>query len=151
MNKMPKKQVIQLVAVLAVVAGIFLIAHEAKAPAETLPVTTSATNLPRIDPASIGKIINDPASGKEFVYNQLIVEFYSSASEKDSLAIIAAAGGKMLQRFTQAPLFLVQVTDSGDGSNTRKAVLTLKANSSVKSVGLNYLTTLSTTTKAAPK
>lgn len=144
MNKISKKQTIQLAAVIVVIVGIFLIAHEAKAPAELNSVTPSTTNLPQIDPASIGKIIKDPVSGKEFMSNQLIVEFKPEVSEQDSLAIIAAAGGKMLQRFTQAPLFLVQVTDSGDGSNTRKAVLSLRTNASVKSVDLNYLTTLPT-------
>ncbi len=151
MNKMSKKQVIQLAAVLAVIAGIFFIAHEAKAPAETTTGSVNATNLPQIDPASIGKIIKDPSTGKEFMSNQLIVEFQPTVSEQDSLAIIAAVKGKMLQRFTQAPLFLVQVTDGGDGSNTRKAVTTLKANASVKSVDLNYLTTLPTSNKTLPK
>lgn len=144
---MNKKQILQLGGVLVVVVGVFFIAHEAKAPVDLNAVTPSATNLPQIDPASIGKVIKDPASGKEFMSNQLIVEFQASVSEQDSLAIIAAAGGKMLQRFTQAPLFLVQVTDGGDGSNTRKAVTALKANASVKSVDLNYLTTLPTPAK----
>ena len=144
---MNKKQILQLGGVLVVVVGVFFIAHEAKAPVDLNAVTPSATNLPQIDPASIGKVIKDPASGKEFMSNQLIVEFQASVSEQDSLAIIAAAGGKMLQRFTQAPLFLVQVTDGGDGSNTRKSVTALKANASVKSVDLNYLTTLPTPAK----
>ncbi len=151
MNKLSKKQVIQVVVVLAVIAGIFMIAHEAKAPSETTTGSMNATNLPEIDPASIGKIIKDPSTGKEFMSNQLIVLFQPSVSEQESLAIIAAAGGKMLQRFTQAPLFLVQVTDEGDGNNARKAVTTLKANASVKSVDLNYLTTMPTPTKTAPK
>ena len=151
MNKISKKQTIQLTAVIVVVVGIFLIAHEAKAPVETTVGTPSAANLPQIDPASIGKIIKDPSTGKEFMSNQLIVEFKPEVSEQDSLSIIAAAGGEMLQRFTKAPLFLVQVVDSGDGSNTRKAVLSLNANASVKSVDLNYLTTLPTPAKTAPK
>ena len=147
MNKMSKKQIIQLAAVFAVVAGIFFVAHEAKAPVETLSGNASPTNIPKIDPASIGKIIKDPVSGKEFMSNQLIVEFQPSVSEQDSLAIIATVGGKMRERFTQAPLFLVQITDSGDGSNTEKAVTQLKANASVKSANLNYLTTLPTPSK----
>ena len=75
MNKISKKQTIQLTAVIVVVVGIFLIAHEAKAPVETTVGTPSAANLPQIDPASIGKIIKDPSTGKEFMSNQLIVEF----------------------------------------------------------------------------
>ncbi len=151
MKKMSKKHMLQVGAVLIVIVGVFLIAHEAKAPSELNSGTPSATNLPQIDPASIGKVIKDPATGKEFMSNQLIVEFQPTVSEQDSLAIIAAAQGKMLQRFTQAPLFLVQVNDSGDGSGTRKAVLALKANASVKNVDLNYLTTLPTSTKTVPK
>lgn len=148
---MSKKQMFQLGAILVVVLGVFLIAHEAKAPSETTPATSSATNLPQRDSASIGKVIKDPASGKEFMSNEIIVEFQPEISEADSLSIISDAGGKMEKRFTLAPIFLVQVKDPGDGSVTRKVATTLRANQSVKSADLNYLTTLPTPTKTAPK
>ncbi len=143
-----KRLILRIAAVIAIIIAIFLIAREAKAPEQTPPAgqgALPANNVPVVDPASIGKIIKEVGTGKEYMSNQVIVEFIPNESEADALAIIASVDGKMLQRFTKAPLFLIQVIDKGDGSGARKAVEKLKTNSSVKSAGLNYLTTIDTT------
>lgn len=84
--------------------------------------------------------VNDAVTGKSFVSNQIIVEFKSGVSEQDSLDIIDAAGGKMLQRFTQAPLFLIEVEDSGDGKFVKNIILEFSGNPKIKSAQPNYLT-----------
>lgn len=96
---------------------------------------------PQIDPKTIGKVVKDAATGKDFISNQIIVEFNTDVTEETALAVIASVGGKMEQRFTAVPLFLVRVDDSGDGSVARTAVKKLEADPRVKRADLNFLTT----------
>jgi hypothetical protein len=95
---------------------------------------------PAIDPKTIGKVVKDPATGKDFMSNQLIIEFNPSVSEEESLRVIADQGGVMEQRFTAAPLFLVRINDAGDGSATRAALKKFAADARVKHADLNFLT-----------
>lgn len=107
-----------------------------------LPPEVAALN----DPESVSAIIKEAGTGREYISNQLIVEFESTVSEADALASIAAVSGKMMQRFTAVPLFLVQVKDSGDGAGLQKAKSALERDVRVKKVELNYLTSLPTPT-----
>lgn len=111
-------------------------------PTRDLPaVNTQDLQVPAVDPTSIGKVITDKASGKEFISNQLIVEFVAGTTEDAANAIIASVGGKMVAHFTKAPVYLVQVEDSADGSIARTATTKIKGDSRVKSADLNFLTT----------
>ena len=95
----------------------------------------------QIDPKTIGKVVRDTATGKDFISNQIIVEFNTDVTEETALAVIASVGGKMEQRFTAVPLFLIRVEDGGDGSVARTVVKKLVADPRVKRVDLNFLTT----------
>ena len=136
-----KNIIIALLVVIVAVVGTLVwksyAANKAQSAANVLP-----SNLPPpVDPKTIGKVVKDPASGKDFISNQLIVEFNAGVTEEDSLALIASLGGKMEQRFTAAPLFLVRVEDAGDGSGARAAMKKLNADPRVKHADLNFLTT----------
>ena len=99
-------------------------------------------NVPTpIDPKSIGKVVKDSVTGKDFISNQLIVEFNTEVTEEEALAVIAGFGGTMEQRFTAVPLFLVRVDDLGDGSLARAALKKFSADARVKRADLNFLTT----------
>lgn len=104
-------------------------------------VRATANNLTPIDPKTIGKLVRDSATGKDFISNQVIVEFKTEVSEEEALAIIAGVGGKMEQRFTAVPLFLIRVEDAGDGVLARSIVKKLLTDERVKRVDLNFLTT----------
>ncbi len=105
-------------------------------------VSTSPTNLPPpVDPETIGKVVRDNASGRDFISNQIIVEFNADISEETALAIIARVGGKMEQRFTAVPLFLIRVDDNGDGVVARSVVRELSKDVRIKKAELNFLTT----------
>lgn len=105
-------------------------------------VSTAPTNLPPpVDPETIGKVVRDNASGRDFISNQIIVEFNADISEETALAIIARVGGKMEQRFTAVPLFLVRVDDNGDGVVARSVVRELSKDVRIKKAELNFLTT----------
>ena len=134
------KKPLSIAGAILVILVVFFIAKEAKAP-ELLPSKTGDT-VPVIDPTSIGKVIKDKDSGKEFISNQIIVEFNPAVSEADALAIIGNHGGKMSQRFTLVSMFLVNVNDPGDGSVTHRVASELRALPEVKSADFNYLTTL---------
>ena len=140
-----KKNVIRLSIVAVVAVIIFFIAREAKAPDQSALLfdakNTPAASIPAVDPASIGRVVKDPATGKEFMSNQIIVEFNATVAESDALTLISDEKGKMLQRFTKVPLFLVQIKDTGDGSGARKAILEFKKDTRVKNADLNFLTT----------
>ncbi len=133
------KKPLSILGALVVVVLVLFIAKEAKAPESVTPPAPSG--VPAVDPSAIGKVIKD-SSGKEYMSNQIIVEFKPEVQEADALAIIAAHGGKMDQRFTLVSLFLIHVTDPGDGSVTRKVMTELRALPEVKTADLNYLTTL---------
>lgn len=94
------------------------------------------------DPESVEKVITDKTTGREYLSNEAIVEFLPGVSEQESLDAISAVGGKMLQRFTIAPLFLIRVKDAGDGKGSASAIAALNANTKVKKADRNYLTTL---------
>lgn len=137
-----KKNIIILLGVIAALGLSFLawnmfFSNRAASPDTNLQANTP----PQIDPKTIGKVVRDAASGKDFISNQLIVEFNTSVSEEEALAAIAAVGGKMEQRFTAVPLFLVRVEDNGDGSVTRAAVKKLIADQRVVRADMNFLTT----------
>ena len=148
---MRKKHLLQIAVLILLAVVIYLIAYggtwgqHAQNQANLIPNSGvgSQNGVPQIDPNSIGKIVTDPANGKQFLSNQIIVGFNSGVSEEDSLKIIASINGKMLQRFTQVALFLVQVPDSGDGKKALAAIATLKKDSRVdaSNTAPNYLTT----------
>jgi hypothetical protein len=106
------------------------------------PLGELGTGLPPVDPSSIGKVVKDTETDREFISNQIIVEFTSGTSEEEALGIIAENDGKMLQRFTAVPMFLIQVKDDGDGKGARATVDEFKKNPKVKTAELNFLTTL---------
>lgn len=103
--------------------------------------------VPASDPQSVSQMVSEEKTGREYVSNQIIVEFAPEVSEEESLRIIAGVGGKMLQRFTEAPLFLIQVKDTGNGKGAAIAIANLTKNPQVKKAELNYLTTLETNPK----
>lgn len=107
------------------------------------PIVT-AGQVPPIDPQSIGKIVVEPGTGKQFMSNQIILGFKAGVSVEEIQKTIDIVDGKMLQRFTSVPLFLVQVPDEGDGSKAIAAVEKLKKNPNLDDVGLNYLTVAKT-------
>ncbi len=133
------KKPLSIIGAILGVALVFFIAKEAKAP-ETVP-PKAPTRVLEVDPASIGVVIKD-SSDKEYMSNQIIVEFKPEVPEADALAIIANHGATMDQRFTLVSLFLIHVTDPGDGSVTRKVMAELRLLPQVKTADLNYLTTL---------
>ena len=133
------KKPLSILGAVLVVVLVFFIAKEAKAPDSV--TTQPPSGVPTIDLASIGTVMKD-ASGKEFISNQIIIEFKPEVSEADALAVIAAHGAKMDQRFTLVSLFLIHVSDPGDGSVTRKVMAELRTLPEVKTADLNYLTTL---------
>lgn len=115
----------------------------------TKPSTLSSSagidaTLPPFDPMSAGKVVKDEATGREFLSNQIIVEFVPGTSEQAALDAIAEYGGTMLQRFTAVPMFLIRVNDDGDGVTTRKILDRLRGDARVKYAELNFLTTLDT-------
>ncbi|OGZ05658.1 MAG: hypothetical protein A2845_04860 [Candidatus Lloydbacteria bacterium RIFCSPHIGHO2_01_FULL_49_22] len=101
-----------------------------------------SSGVAAIDPESVEKMITDGTTGREYLSNQIIVEFLPGVSEQESLDSISAVGGKMLQRFTIAPLFLIRVKDTGDGRGSAVAIAALNADTKVKKADRNYLTTL---------
>ncbi len=133
-----------LIVVLVLVAGFYLLRKDVAGP--NMNANVSAALPPEVaaltDPESVGVIIKEESSGREYISNQLIVEFESTVTEADALQAIAAVSGKMLQRFTAVPLFLVQVKDPGDGTGLRKAQAAFAKDARVKKVEPNYLTSL---------
>ncbi len=101
---------------------------------------TPPSDIERIDPKTIGKVVKEAGTGKEFISNQVIVEFDVAVPEKDAIALIESEGGVMEQRFTAVPLFLVRVDDPGDGSVARATVKRFASDPRVKRAELNYLT-----------
>lgn len=126
--------------VLAVIIGIALNQKIFKTTESVSPISPASIPAP-IDPKTIGKVVRDTVSGKDFISNQIIVEFNVTVSEEEALAVISGVGGKMEQRFTAVPLFLMRVDDAGDGVLARSVVKKLAADSRVKRAELNFLTT----------
>jgi len=130
-----------------VVVVIFFVSGRMKSDTDVRESIAISKNLPSsgvmaTDPELAGKVIKDKTTGREYLSNEVIVEFLPDISEQESLDIISAVGGKMLQRFTIAPLFLIRIKDVGDGSESASAIATLNANTKVKRADRNYLTTL---------
>lgn len=140
---MKEKKYIIIICAVVTLAVIAVVSWKFIAPRMTATTDAAVPNsLPaQIDPESIGKIVRDTATGKDFISNQIIVEFSTEISEETALEIIAGLGGKMQARFTAAPLFLVVVKDPGDGSASRAAVKKLISDKRVVRADMNFLTT----------
>jgi hypothetical protein len=140
---MKNKRFLVVALILIALVGAGYYAWNERAAQNTVPSSSSlpSSQIPQIDPKIIGKVVKD-SSGKEYMSNQIIVEFRPEVSEADALALIDSLGGKMQQRFTAVPLFLVLVDDPGDGSASRALAKKFAADPKVKSADLNYLTTV---------
>lgn len=125
-----------------IVAGLFVVKSMSSGVVSSQSTGQTTVNIPTpLDPKTIGKLVRDSATGKDFISNQVIVEFNTEISEEEALAVIAGVGGKMEQRFTAVPLFLIRVEDTGNGNLAREVVKKLTADKRVKRVDLNFLTT----------
>lgn len=125
-----------------IVAGLFVVKSMSSGVVSSQSTGQTTVNAPApLDPKTIGKLVRDSATGKDFISNQVIVEFNTEISEEEALAVIAGVGGKMEQRFTAVPLFLIRVEDTGNGNLAREVVKKLTADKRVKRVDLNFLTT----------
>ena len=136
-----KKNIIIVAAVVAVAVVAFFGWKTYMSKGSSVVANVSANAPAPIDPKSIGKVVKDSTNGKDFISNQLIVEFNTEVTEEEALAVIAGFGGTMEQRFTAVPLFLVRVDDPGDGSLARAALKKFSADARVKRADLNFLTT----------
>lgn len=106
----------------------------------TLPISTMPENVPATNQFPIGKVVKEGASGKEYISNELILGFKQGVSNQDMLNVIEGVGGKEMQHFTNVPLFLIYIPDTGDGAATLRAIEKLKKDSRVDDATLNYLT-----------
>lgn len=135
-----KEKVRVLLVVALLIAGVAYLYYPEILPGEERGVTPPISPAPQIDPASVGKIVTDKETGKEFLSNQVIVEFAPEVLEEGALAIIAKHNGTMVAHFTKAPVYLVQVEDAGDGSGAKGALMLFQAEAQVKKAELNFLT-----------
>ena len=135
---------IRVIVLAAVVFAVWYFFIKIPAPQEGNPgedANLPALDAPVIDPAEIGSIVTEKRTGKDFVSNELIVEFLPSLSEQEALEIIESVGGKMIARTTARPVFYVRITeDKGDGLRTIDAVSRLESNSKIIHAELNYIT-----------
>lgn len=100
------------------------------------------TPIPVIDEELLGKVIKDEESGREFMSNEIIVEFIEGASDETIAASLDAVGALPKSRFTAVPMFLVIVRDDGTGDAAREAVRKFALDPAVKKAELNFLTTI---------
>jgi len=127
--------------VIVIIVAIVLGAKAVKAPEGAVPAKADTAEQDVVQtPPESGSVVKEVGTGKEFISNQLIVEFDVDVSEEQALLIIEQTGGKMLARFTEAPLFLVQVEDTEDGSGAIGVRDKLNKVTGVKKAELNYLT-----------
>jgi|GEM_PF-4990157 len=140
------KKIVYAIGSTILIGVIFFISNSVQEQKNQAAEAISLAELPAApfpqDPESVALVVKDEKTNQEYLSNQLIVEFMSDTTEEESLRIVESAGGLMLQRFTLAPIFLIQVKDSGDGVVAKKIKSTLMQNPQVKKVEFNFLTTL---------
>jgi hypothetical protein len=88
---------------------------------------------------SIGAVVLDEGTGREFISNQIMVGFKGGVSYADICGLILKLDGRVMQRFTNVPLFLIEVPDAGDGEIARRAVRKFLDSDIVDDASLNYL------------
>jgi hypothetical protein len=93
-------------------------------PVVSAPVAEEVDTPPA--PLGVTAIAKDD-EGREFISNQLIVEFRPGVTEEDVLSVLEKIEGKMLAGYRpDSPLMLVSVADPGDGSLLLRAVEILR-------------------------
>jgi hypothetical protein len=133
------KYMIRGVGLLALVAGaFFVLKHKQASDAQLAHVGDAIPPALQIDPHSVSKVVADK-EGKEYISNQIIIEFVPEINEGEAQNVISGIGGTLLERFTKVPLCLVRIPDYGDGVGAQNALRTLSGNSKVKKASLNYL------------
>lgn len=96
------------------------------------------TATPRFAP----KIVTDEETGRQFVSNSIIVGFSKGVAVADICELIRNQNGRVMQRFTNVPLFLIEVPDEGDGEVARRTVRRFRESDIVDDAMLNYLDVL---------
>lgn len=132
---------VYLAAVLLVVVGTAVYTFRDRSDADsgaTLDVCASiemGTSTPRFT----AKIIMDDETGRQFVSNNVIVGFSQGVAMADICQLILEQNGRVMQRFTNVPLFLVEVPDEGDGEVARRIAKRFLASDIVDDATLNFL------------
>lgn len=85
------------------------------------------------------KIIQDPETGRDFVSNNVIVGFGEGVSMENICQLILDQDGRVAQRFTNVPLFLIEVPDEGDGEVARRTMRRFLDSDIVDDAVLNYV------------
>lgn len=142
-----KKQWIRALALVVLIGGGIIIyrgnlGKQSPIPSgESNPSGVSSSLIPATDSAFTGTVILEKETGKEFMSNQIIVEFDPGTTPEIAASTIEGAGAKVVAHFTQAPVYLVAAPDKGDGSITKEVLKKLSTGEGVKKAELNYLTT----------
>ncbi len=132
--------IVRIAGVVVVIAIVALFARKVLAPEKMLP---PATPLPPGVPGKVvGSVVQEEGTGKEFISNQVIIGFAAGVSETDAAELIKSIDGTVLERFTNVPLFKVEVPDSKDGSIAKGTVAQLLKDKRVDDATLNYLVVL---------
>jgi hypothetical protein len=90
-------------------------------------------------PRFASKIIQDPETGRDFISNTVIVGFSKGVSMADICQLIHDQDGMVVQRFTNVPLFLIEVPDKGDGEVARRTLRRFLDSGIVDDALLNYV------------
>lgn len=79
-------------------------------------------------------------SGKQFISNQVIIQFKIGTPLAEIQRVFENISARELQHFTDSPLFLLEVPDTGAGREAVQIVAKLQGDPRIEFVGLNYLT-----------
>ena len=109
--------------------------------APTQPVTQGlGESTGDIQKALSASNVASEKSGKRFVSNQVIIGFKVGTPLAEIQEVIRSISARELQHFSDRPLFLLEVPDTGEGREATRIVATLRDDQRIDYIGLNYLT-----------
>ncbi len=131
-----------LVILFVILAALHFSMKQKNAPTE---ITTETPNgglvtitPPAGTPTAVPEIVKDK-DGKEYLTGELIVAFRASVPVEEAKKLVVSAGGTIKQHFTQFPVFLVGINETGS-EGVNRAILKFRTMQEVERAEPNYLT-----------
>jgi hypothetical protein len=140
--KKRRQRVISIAVIVFIIAGAAVYVmrnHRADIPPGTN--VCAMINMGTATPRFASKFVEEPETGRQFVSNNVIVGFSEGVPLEDICRLIHEQDGRVVQRFTNVPLFLIEIPDEGDGEVARRTVKRFLQSNIVDDAMLNYLTT----------
>ncbi len=101
-----------------------------------LPVTRFPTD---VTPSDMANVVTDPATGNEFISNEIVISFVEGTTPETIELIVSAVSGVIVGTIPELGIYQVQIPGTGNASGVHEAIADLLTNPAVAAAQGNYI------------